>query len=54
MKPVPQMVLPHVQRWAVWLRAYEYQYRTGKLHANANDLSRVLVREVGPGIRVNE
>ena len=23
-KPVPQMVSPRVQRWSVWLRAYEY------------------------------
>ncbi|XP_022595499.1 uncharacterized protein K02A2.6-like, partial [Seriola dumerili] len=49
-KPVPQMVSPRVQRWAVWLRAYEYQivYRPGKQHINADALSRLPLPETSP------
>ncbi|XP_060742372.1 uncharacterized protein K02A2.6-like [Tachysurus vachellii] len=43
LKSVPQMSSPRVQRWAVTLRAYEYNiiYRPGKDHANADALSRL-------------
>lgn len=49
-KPVPQMVSPRVQRWAVWLRAYEYNivYRPGHQHANADALSRLPLPESCP------
>ncbi|KAI4881067.1 hypothetical protein NFI96_009116 [Prochilodus magdalenae] len=42
MKPVPQMGLLRVQRWAT-LRAYEYRlvYKPGKDHTNADALSRL-------------
>ncbi|XP_031432706.1 uncharacterized protein K02A2.6-like [Clupea harengus] len=42
-KPVPQMGSPRVQRWAILLRAYEYNmvYKPGKDHANADALSRL-------------
>ncbi|XP_043944941.1 uncharacterized protein K02A2.6-like [Protopterus annectens] len=43
MKAVPQMVSPRIQRWAVTLRAYEYEivYKPGKHHSNADALSRL-------------
>ncbi|XP_043916305.1 uncharacterized protein K02A2.6-like [Protopterus annectens] len=43
MKAVPQMVSPRIQRWAVTLRAYEYEivYKPGKHHGNADALSRL-------------
>lgn len=49
-KPVPQMVSPRVQRWAVWLRAYEYRivYKPGKQNANADALSRLPLPEACP------
>ncbi|XP_029904245.1 LOW QUALITY PROTEIN: uncharacterized protein K02A2.6-like [Myripristis murdjan] len=49
-KPVPQMVSPRVQRWSVWLRAYEYHivYRPGKQHVNADALSRLPLPETFP------
>ena len=42
-KPVPQLGSPRVQRWAILLRAYEYNmvYKPGKDHANADALSRL-------------
>ncbi|XP_055721195.1 uncharacterized protein K02A2.6-like [Salvelinus fontinalis] len=47
-KPVPQMVSPRVQRWNVWLRAYEYRiiYKPGRYHGNADALSRLPVPEI--------
>lgn len=46
-KPVPQMVSPRVQRWSVWLRAYEYRiiFRPGKQNINADALSRLPLPE---------
>ncbi|XP_056098696.1 uncharacterized protein K02A2.6-like [Rhinichthys klamathensis goyatoka] len=43
MKAVPQMASPRIQRWAVALRAYEYEivYKPGKHHGNADALSRL-------------
>ncbi|XP_043916150.1 LOW QUALITY PROTEIN: uncharacterized protein K02A2.6-like [Protopterus annectens] len=43
MKAVPQMVSPRIQRWAVTLRAYEYEivYKPGKHHSNVDVLSRL-------------
>lgn len=43
MKAVPQMASPRIQRWAVTLRAYEYEmvYKPGKHHSNADALSRL-------------
>ncbi|XP_043927692.1 uncharacterized protein K02A2.6-like, partial [Protopterus annectens] len=43
MKAVPQMVSPRIQRWAVTLRAYEYEivYKPGTHHSNADALSRL-------------
>uniref|UniRef100_A0A8C6WE53 ribonuclease H n=1 Tax=Neogobius melanostomus TaxID=47308 RepID=A0A8C6WE53_9GOBI len=43
MKAVPQMASPRIQRWAVTLRAYEYEivYKPGKYHSNADALSRL-------------
>uniref|UniRef100_A0AAV2MCZ8 ribonuclease H n=1 Tax=Knipowitschia caucasica TaxID=637954 RepID=A0AAV2MCZ8_KNICA len=43
LKAVPQMASPRIQRWAVTLRAYEYEivYKPGKYHGNADALSRV-------------
>ncbi|XP_043911581.1 uncharacterized protein K02A2.6-like [Protopterus annectens] len=43
MKAVLQMVSPRIQRWAVTLRAYEYEivYKPGKHHSNADALSRL-------------
>ncbi|XP_055017905.1 LOW QUALITY PROTEIN: uncharacterized protein K02A2.6-like [Boleophthalmus pectinirostris] len=43
MKAVPQMASPRIQRWAVTLRAYEYEivYEPGKHHSNADALSRL-------------
>lgn len=58
MKAVPQMASPRIQRWAVTLRAYEYEiiYRPGKDHGNADALSRLPLPEVpkaeGPVERV--
>ncbi|KAJ8365056.1 hypothetical protein SKAU_G00138870 [Synaphobranchus kaupii] len=48
MKPVPQMVSPRIQRWAVLLRAYEYRivYKPGKDHSNTDALSRLPVPEL--------
>lgn len=42
-KAVPQMVSPRIQRWAVTLRAYEYEivYKPGKHHSKADALSRL-------------
>lgn len=42
-KAIPQMASPRVQRWALFLSAYDYdlQYREGKKHANADGLSRL-------------
>ena len=44
------MVSPRVQRWSVWLRAYEYQivYRPGRQHINADALSRLPLPETFP------
>ena len=58
LKAVPQMASPRIQRWAVTLRAYEYEihYRPGKDHGNADALSRLPLPEVqkaeGPEERV--
>ncbi|XP_042613167.1 uncharacterized protein K02A2.6-like [Cyprinus carpio] len=43
LKSVPQMSSPRIQRWAVTLRAYEYNiiYKPGKDQANADALSRL-------------
>ncbi|XP_039524968.1 uncharacterized protein K02A2.6-like [Pimephales promelas] len=43
LKAVPQMSSPRIQRWAVTLRAYEYNiiYKPGKDHGNADALSRL-------------
>uniref|UniRef100_A0AAV2K5K2 Gypsy retrotransposon integrase-like protein 1 n=1 Tax=Knipowitschia caucasica TaxID=637954 RepID=A0AAV2K5K2_KNICA len=43
LKAVPQMASPRIQRWAVTLRAYEYEivYKPGKYHGNADALSRL-------------
>ncbi|XP_056136247.1 uncharacterized protein K02A2.6-like [Lampris incognitus] len=48
-KPIPQMGSPRVQRWAVYLSAYEYKmlYKPGKQHANADAFSRLPVPETG-------
>lgn len=49
-KPVPQMVSPRVQRWSVWLRAYEYHivYQPGRQRINADALSRLPLPETVP------
>jgi hypothetical protein len=41
------MVSPRVQRWAVWLRAYEYRiiYKPSRYHGNADALSRLPIPE---------
>lgn len=43
LKAVPQISSPRIQRWAVTLRAYEYNiiYKPGKDHGNADALSRL-------------
>ncbi|XP_061594943.1 uncharacterized protein K02A2.6-like [Cololabis saira] len=43
MKAVPNMASPRIQRWAVTLRAYEYEiiYKPGKHHGNADAMSRL-------------
>ncbi|KAJ8248044.1 hypothetical protein GJAV_G00237580 [Gymnothorax javanicus] len=43
MKAVPQIASPCIQRWALTLRAYEYEiiYKPGKHHCNADALSRL-------------
>ncbi len=43
LKAVPQMSPPRIQRWAVTLRAYEYNiiYKAGKDHSNTDALSRL-------------
>ena len=55
-KPVPQMVSPRVQRWAVLLRAYEYSivYKPGLQNANADALSRLPLPETPPVGREEE
>lgn len=42
-KPVPQIFSPRLTRWCLKLAAYDYdlKYRAGKLHQNADALSRV-------------
>ncbi|KAL5484391.1 hypothetical protein EMCRGX_G020882 [Ephydatia muelleri] len=41
--PIPQMVSPRVQRWALTLSAFDYtiSFRAGKLQGNADALSRL-------------
>ncbi|KAL5491807.1 hypothetical protein EMCRGX_G017171 [Ephydatia muelleri] len=42
-RPIPQMVSPRVQRWALTLSAFDYtiSFRAGKLQGNADALSRL-------------
>lgn len=42
-KPVPQMLSPRMTRWCLKLAAYDYdlKFRAGKMHQNADALSRL-------------
>ena len=44
---VPSIATARMQRWAMFLSAYQYtiEYKYGKLHANADCLSRLPVQE---------
>ena len=44
---VPSIATVRMQRWAMFLSAYQYtiEYKCGKLHANADCLSRLPVQE---------
>lgn len=44
-KPMPQVISPRLERWMLFMAcyAYEIKYRPGKVHCNADTLSRLCV-----------
>ncbi|KAJ1524592.1 hypothetical protein ONE63_011078 [Megalurothrips usitatus] len=49
-KPMPQVLSPRVERWLITLGCYDYEirHRPGKLHSNADALSRLVIPGTAP------
>ena len=49
-KPIPKVLSPRVERWLVQMGCYNYnvQYRPGKMHGNADTLSRLCIPGTAP------